>query len=68
MRNSRRVFSGHISTIIQLQSLAGFKISLDPTWDYTDVAICTGAELATGIVCASFSAVRQLLTMVLPSR
>ncbi|KAJ4410796.1 hypothetical protein N0V91_001724 [Didymella pomorum] len=59
---------GCITTIIRLRSLAGFKISLDPTWDYTNVVIWTGAELAAGIVCASLPAVRQLLVMVLPSR
>ncbi|KAF3031781.1 hypothetical protein E8E11_000960 [Didymella keratinophila] len=59
---------GCITTIIRLHSLAGFKISLDPTWDYTNVVIWTGAELAAGIVCASLPAVRQLLMMILPSR
>jgi hypothetical protein len=54
--------------MIRLHSLAGFKISLDPTWDYTNVVIWTGAELAAGIVCASLPAVRQLLVMVVPSR
>ncbi|KAF9694409.1 hypothetical protein EKO04_007689 [Ascochyta lentis] len=34
----------------------GALISLDPTWDYTDVTIWTGAELAAGIVCASLPA------------
>ena len=47
------VSSGCITTMIRLRSLAGFKISLDPTWDYADVTIWTGAELAAGIVCAS---------------
>jgi hypothetical protein len=61
-------YSGCITTIIRLHSLAGFKISLDPTWDYTNVVIWTGAELAAGIVCASLPAVRQLLMMILPSR
>ncbi|KAJ4990484.1 cytidine and deoxycytidylate deaminase zinc-binding region [Stagonosporopsis vannaccii] len=59
---------GCITTIIRLHYLAGFKISLDPTWDYTNVTIWTGAELAAGIVCASLPAVRQLLVIILPSR
>ena len=54
--------------MIRLHALAGFKISLDPTWDYVNVVVWTGAELAAGIVCASLPAVRQLLTMILPSR
>ncbi|KAF3003525.1 hypothetical protein E8E13_005436 [Curvularia kusanoi] len=59
---------GCITTIIRLRALAGFKISLDPTWDYVTVIIWTGAELAACIVCASLPAVRQLLTIILPSR
>ncbi|OSS45096.1 hypothetical protein B5807_09398 [Epicoccum nigrum] len=59
---------GCITTVIRLHALAGFKISLDPTWDYVNVVVWTGAELAAGIVCASLPAVRQLLTIVLPSR
>ncbi|UPX18616.1 uncharacterized protein EKO05_0008910 [Ascochyta rabiei] len=54
--------------MLRLRALSGFRISLDPTWDYTDVAIWTGAELAAGIVCASLPAVRQLLTLILPKR
>lgn len=50
-----------------MRSLAGFKISFDPTWDYTNVIVWTGAELAAGIVCASLPAVRQLLLIILPS-
>ncbi|XPS77123.1 hypothetical protein M3J09_009157 [Ascochyta lentis] len=59
---------GCITTIIRLHALSGFRISLDPTWDYTDVTIWTGAELAAGIVCASLPAVRQLLALLLPKR
>lgn len=54
--------------MIRLHSLSGFKISLDPTWDYTNVVIWTGVELAAGMVCASLPAVRQLLLIILPSR
>jgi hypothetical protein len=54
--------------VIRLRALANFRISIDPTWDYTDVSIWTGAELAAGIVCASLPAIRQLLTMILPKR
>lgn len=54
--------------MIRLRALAGFKISLDPTWDYVNVVVWTGAELAAGIVCASLPAVRQLLTIILPAR
>lgn len=66
-QRSNNVHSGCITTIIRLRSLAGFKISLDPTWDYTDVVIWTAAELGAGIVCASLPSVRQFLMMVLPN-
>ncbi|KAH7084021.1 hypothetical protein FB567DRAFT_551017 [Paraphoma chrysanthemicola] len=59
---------GCITTIIRLRSLLHFGISVDPTWDYTDVSIWTGAELASGIVCASLPAIRQLLIMIIPTR
>lgn len=54
--------------MIRLRALLNFSISIDPTWDYTDVSIWTGAELASGILCASLPAIRQLLTMTLPKR
>ncbi|KAH7067230.1 hypothetical protein BKA63DRAFT_570543 [Paraphoma chrysanthemicola] len=59
---------GCITTIIRFRSLLHFGISVDPTWDYTDVSIWTGAELAAGIVCASLPAIRQLLIMIIPTR
>jgi hypothetical protein len=54
--------------MIRLRALLNFGISVDPTWDYTDVSIWTGAELASGILCASLPAIHQLLTRILPNR
>lgn len=65
---SLTTYSGCITTIIRLHALSSFRISLDPTWDYIDVVIWTGAELAAGIVCASLPAVRQLLALLLPKQ
>lgn len=52
-------------TIIRLHALLSFKITLDPTWDYTNVVIWTGLELASGIVCASLPSIRLLFAKML---
>lgn len=59
-------FSGCITTILRLHSLLSFSISIDPTWEYSDVTIWTGAELAAGIICASLPSIRKLLVMMIP--
>lgn len=55
-------------SIFRLHALKGYRISPDPTWDYINSVIWTGAELAAGVFCASLPAIRQLFLTVLPSR
>ncbi|KAI8941723.1 hypothetical protein NX059_002929 [Plenodomus lindquistii] len=57
---------GCIATIIRLQTLLKFKISIDPTWDYVNPTIWTELELVAGFVCVSLPSVRILLVKILP--
>jgi hypothetical protein len=59
---------GCIATIIRLQTLLAFKISIDPTWDYVPATIWTELELAVGFVCVSLPSIRILVVRLLPIR
>ena len=59
---------GCIATIIRLQALLTFKISVDPTWDYVPVTVWTEVELAAGLVCVSLPSIRILIVKILPVR
>lgn len=58
--------SGCIATILRLQSLMAFRITIDPTWDYVRVTIWTEIEIACGYICVSLPAIRVLLNKVFP--
>lgn len=67
IRSSRlKAGSGCVTTIIRLQSLLVFRISIDPTWDYVPVTIWTELELGCGFVCVSLPSVRILFNVILP--
>lgn len=75
MRKNRKVAIGFmfcvgsfgcIATIIRLQILVQFKISIDPTWDYVSVTIWTELELAAVFLCVSLPSIRILLVRMLP--
>lgn len=57
---------GCIATMIRLKALLGFKISLDPTWDYVPSVIWTELELAAGFACVSLPTIRKLFIRMLP--
>ncbi|KAH7072137.1 hypothetical protein BKA63DRAFT_577881 [Paraphoma chrysanthemicola] len=57
---------GCVATIIRLQTLLEFKISIDPTWDYVPVTIWTELELVVGFVCVSLPSIRILIVKALP--
>lgn len=57
---------GCIATIVRLQALLAFKVSIDPTWDYVPVTIWTEVELAAGFVCACLPSIRILVVKILP--
>ncbi|OAL47711.1 hypothetical protein IQ07DRAFT_682501 [Pyrenochaeta sp. DS3sAY3a] len=59
---------GCIATIIRLQTLLAFKISIDPTWDYVPVTIWTELELAAGFACVSLPSIRILFVRLLPTK
>lgn len=59
---------GCIATIIRLQTLLAFKISIDPTWDYVPVTIWTELELAAGFACVSLPSIRILVVRLLPTK
>jgi hypothetical protein len=57
---------GCIATIVRLRALLGFKMSIDPTWDYVPVVIWTELELLAGFACVSLPSIRILLVRILP--
>jgi hypothetical protein len=57
---------GCIATIVRLRTLLGFKLSIDPTWDYVPVTIWTELELLAGFTCVSLPSIRILLVTILP--
>jgi hypothetical protein len=57
---------GCIATIVRLRTLLGFKMSIDPTWDYVPVTIWTELELLAGFACVSLPSIRILIVRVLP--
>lgn len=59
---------GCIATIVRLQSLLTFKISLDPSWDYVPITIWTELELVACFVCVSLPSIRVLVVRILPTR
>ncbi|KAH4063994.1 hypothetical protein HBI73_205670 [Parastagonospora nodorum] len=59
---------GCIATIMRLPSLSTFKISIDPSWDYSAITIWTELELCAGFLCVSLPSIRMLLVRLLPQR
>lgn len=57
---------GCIATIIRLRILIGFKLSIDPTWDYVAVTVWTELELAAIFLCVSLPSIRILIVRLLP--
>ncbi|KAH7394773.1 hypothetical protein BKA66DRAFT_409999 [Pyrenochaeta sp. MPI-SDFR-AT-0127] len=55
---------GCIATIIRLQTLLPFKISIDPTWDYVPLTVWTELELAAGFACVSLPSIRILIRLL----
>ncbi|KAH8888053.1 hypothetical protein GQ53DRAFT_617050, partial [Thozetella sp. PMI_491] len=55
-----------VTSCIRLRSLVAFGDSMNPTWDYADVLIWTGLELAVGIIVACLPAIRLFLSRVMP--
>jgi hypothetical protein len=58
---------GCIATIVRLRTLLGFKMSIDPTWDYVPVTIWTELELLAGFACVSLPSIRILIIKILPT-
>lgn len=58
--------SGCISSILRLRTLYIATKSKDPTWDKTDAVYWTAVELNTGIICASMTTLRPLVSRMLP--
>ncbi|KAK4213237.1 hypothetical protein QBC37DRAFT_243179, partial [Rhypophila decipiens] len=50
-----------ITSSVRLWSLYSFGESANPTWDYTDVIIWTGLEVAVSIIVTSLPAIRVLI-------
>jgi hypothetical protein len=57
---------GCIATIVRSLRIFGYKLSIDPTWDYVPVTIWTELELLAGIACVSLPSIRILLVKILP--
>jgi hypothetical protein len=57
---------GCIATILRSLRIFGYKLSIDPTWDYVPVTIWTELELLAGIACVSLPSIRILLVKILP--
>jgi hypothetical protein len=58
---------GCIATIVRLRTLLGFKMSIDPTWDYVPATIWTELELLAGFACVSLPSIRILVVKILPA-
>jgi hypothetical protein len=55
-----------ITSCIRLRSVILFGGSVNPSWDYTDILIWTGNELAVSIIVSSLPAIRVLLKHLEP--
>lgn len=55
-----------ITSCIRLWSLYSFGESVNPTWDYTDVIVWTGLEVAVSIIVTSLPAIRVLINRRMP--
>lgn len=55
-----------ITSCVRLWSLYSFGESVNPTWDYTDVIIWTGLEVAVSIIVPSLPAIRVLINRRMP--
>jgi hypothetical protein len=58
---------GCIATIARLRTLLGFKMSIDPTWDFVPVTVWTELELLAGFACVSLPSIRILIIKILPA-
>jgi hypothetical protein len=56
-----------ITSCIRLRYLLLFAKSKNPTWDYSDALIWTGAEVAVSIIVTSMPAIRVLINRVWPN-
>lgn len=54
-------------SILRLQSLVQFRSdTINPTWDYVNVAIWSDVEVNVGIICICMPSLRLLLTRLFP--
>lgn len=56
-----------VVSILRLQSLVQFRSdTINPTWDYVNVAIWSDVEVNVGIICVCMPSLRLLLTRLFP--
>ncbi|KAK0626376.1 hypothetical protein B0T14DRAFT_387386, partial [Immersiella caudata] len=55
-----------ITSCVRLWTIFSFGDSVNPTWDYTNVLIWTGLEVAVSIIVTSLPAIRVLLSHCFP--
>ncbi|KAM7193358.1 hypothetical protein V8F20_008408 [Naviculisporaceae sp. PSN 640] len=55
-----------ITSCVRLWSLISFGESANPTWDYTNIIIWTGLEVAVSIIVTSLPAIRVLINRRIP--
>ena len=55
-----------ITSSVRLWTILSFGDSVNPTWDYTNVLIWTGLEVAVSIIVTSLPAIRVLLSHCFP--
>ncbi|OAL46515.1 hypothetical protein IQ07DRAFT_517389, partial [Pyrenochaeta sp. DS3sAY3a] len=56
---------GCVATIIRLRSVYQLKVSIDPTWDYSELIIWTAVELTVVALLASLPSMRIFLSIIL---
>lgn len=60
-------FSVTVVSILRLSSLVEFRAdSLNPTWDFFNVALWSDIEINVGIICVCMPSLRVLLTRIFP--